>query len=374
MLSRLKFDLSQIINEQFTYFPNYIWESKTTTFCDLQMAAGQYIKEVVNKLREFGHSDENIKSRVFGFSENEFYLAVIQGDSSLIGTFNVYRENIDMKFDVQVGNDPYQTSNIGDKKTHAIWHKHLQKRITLLNDGGFLGLIHPSAWRNVDGDFKETQELIKSKKLLFLKMHGYKEGRELFGAQINFDMYVLQNSPSDNYETKIVHENGTITHRDLSNLEFIPSDNIDEIMKFVAKPGEETVNVLYSSSDYEIRYSHMNKEKTNEFKYPCVYTINKGSNINFWYSNTNQRGHFGIPKVIWSNGSATSPIIDKNGDFGITQFSYGIIDDIENLENIQKALSNPRFISDIMLFKGLANIYNYKIISTFRKDFWKEFI
>ena len=205
-------------------------------------------------------------------------------------------------------------------------------------------------------------------------MHGYKEGRELFGAQINFDMYVLQNLPNDNYETKIVHENGTVTHKDLSNLEFIPSDNIDEIISLVAKPGEERVNVEYSRSNYGTDKKHMSKEKTNEFKYPCVYTINKGSNINFWYSNTNQRGHFGIPKVIWSNGSATSPIIDKNGDFGITQFSYGIIDDVENLENIQKALSNPKFISDIMLFKGLADIYNYKIISTFRKDFWKEFI
>lgn len=374
MISRLKFNIGNLIDEQFSYFPIYIWESDTTTFCDLNMAGGQFIQKVVEWLRKFGHSDENIKKRVFGFSEKPFYLSYIKSNPSLIGTFDVYNENITMKFDVQLGNDPYQTSNIGDKKTHAIWHKHLQKRISLLNDGGFLGLIHPSAWRNVDGDFKETQELIKSKKLLFLKMHGYKEGRELFGAQINFDMYVLQNSSSDGYETKIVHENGTITHRDLSNLEFIPSDNIDEIMKLVAKLGEEKVNILHSYSDYEIRKKHMNKEKTNEFKYPCVYTITKGSNINFWYSNTNQKGHFGIPKVIWSNGSATSPIIDKNGDFGITQFSYGIIDDVENLENIQKALSNPRFISDIMLFKGLADIYNYKIISTFRKDFWKEFI
>ena len=41
-------------------------------------------------------------------------------------------------------------------------------------------------------------------------------------------------------------------------------------------------------------------------------------------------GHFDIPKVIWSNGLGTYPIIDEDGKYALTQFSYGIIDDKGN--------------------------------------------
>jgi hypothetical protein len=59
----------------------------------------------------------------------------------------------------------------------------------------------------------------------------------------------------------------------------------------------------------------------------------------------------------------------------MTQFAYAIIDDIENLNNIKDALTNKYFIKNIMLFKNsLGDKYNRKLISQFRKDFWKEFI
>jgi len=371
MLSRLKFDLSQIINEKLTYIPNYIWESKTTTFCDLQMAGGQYIKEVVNKLREFGHSDENIKSRVFGFTENEFYLAVIRGDSSLIGTFNVYNENIDMKFDVQIGNDPYQES-VGPNKNQTLWDRLFHKRISLLNDGGYLVLTHPSGWRNVNGKFKSIQNIIKSKRLLYLNMNSTKSGKELFGVNTDYDYYVLHNKNNDGVLSKVVDYSNNITNIDLSNNEFIPNSNLELTYSLVAKDGEDMVNVLYERTIYGTDKKNMNSEKTAEFKYPCVYTVGS-NNPNFWYSN-NKGVHFDVPKVIWGNG-LTDVMIDKGGEYGLTQFTYAIVDDVENLDNIYKALKSDRFIKEVMGYEsGVGHIYNRKVISTFRKDFWKEFI
>ena len=36
-----------------------------------------------------------------------------------------------------------------------------------------------------------------------------------------------------------------------------------------------------------------------------------------------------VPKVIWSNGEGTYPILDTKGEFGLTQFAYGITDNIQ---------------------------------------------
>jgi hypothetical protein len=120
----------------------------------------------------------------------------------------------------------------------------------------------------------------------------------------------------------------------------------------------------------------MANEKSNEFKYPCIYTIKKGDIPTFKYSNLNDKGHYGVPKLIWSNGrvSSVGSFIDMNGEYALTQFSYGIIDEPKNLLNIKKAFDTKRF-RDLMEACAMSDMsINRKVIATFRKDFWKEFI
>ena len=155
----------------------------------------------------------------------------------------------------------------------------------------------------------------------------------------------------------------------------------------------ERVNLLYSRSLYEIRNDNMSKEKIvllhncdyhnqrpymskeegNGFIYPCVYITCKDGSKQVWYSNI-KKGHFGTPKVIFSNGRSSAPIIDELGEYGLTQFAYGIVDDVEKLPHIQKALSNPEFLKLISFADSGVHRYNPKVIALFRKDFWKEFI
>ena len=374
MISRLKFDIGDLIDEKFSHLPIYIWESDSTTFCDLQMGGGQYIQKIVDWLRKFGHSDDNIRKRVFGFAEKPFYLSYIKSNPSLIGTFDVYNENINMKFDVQIGNDPYQES-VGPKKTNPIWNKLHLKRMSLLNDDGYLALVHPSGWRNVEGDFKNVQESIFFNSLKYLSIHNEKDGLKTFGAETRYDWYILQKTPN-NSPSIIRFQDGTILEIDVNRLNFLPNSEFEKVKLLLAKDNEEKVNVLYSRSNYGTDKKHTNQEKTNEFKYPCIYTVNSESQPTFYYSNTNQNGHFGISKFIWSNGriSSIGSYIDETGDYGLTQFSYAIVDTSENLPLIKKAFDSLEF-RNLMESCAVGQLtVNYKVISLFRKDFWKEFI
>jgi len=116
----------------------------------------------------------------------------------------------------------------------------------------------------------------------------------------------------------------------------------------------------------------MCKEQSLEYNYPCCYTITKSFGLKCFYS-SEKKEHFDIPKVIWSNGLGTYPIIDELGQYGLTQFSYAIVDCKDNLKNIEKALNNTKFIELMSYVKFTNNKYNYKVISIFKKDFWKEF-
>lgn len=205
-------------------------------------------------------------------------------------------------------------------------------------------------------------------------MHNEKDGVKYFGATTSFDWYVVKNIDSC-IKTKIKDQNDNISEVNLSKLKFIPNGMFNEILSLVAKEGEETVEILHSYSDYETRKTHMSKVETEEHVYPCIYTTLKNNTINLYWSNTNQNGHFNTPKLIWSNGMASSLQLDHDGIYGLTQFSYAIVDKLENLELIKKVMESDIFMILITAcYMSSGDRFNRKVIATFRKDFWKEFL
>ena len=209
-------------------------------------------------------------------------------------------------------------------------------------------------------------------------MNTFKKGQEVFKVGTNFDYYVLQNTIDPNNITTITDINGKTIEKNINSWNFIPSGGFDLYEKIIAKEGEAKVNVLYNSSLFETRQPYMSNEKTEKFIYPCVYTITIRDGMKFFYSSIKhpktEKTDMFVKKVIWSNGLGTYPIVDVKGEYGLTQFSYAIIDDIPNLKNIETALNNPKFIELMEYVKFQNNKYNYKVISIFKKDFWKLFL
>jgi hypothetical protein len=118
----------------------------------------------------------------------------------------------------------------------------------------------------------------------------------------------------------------------------------------------------------------MNDNKNDIYKFNCIYSITQKDGCKFKYSKE-KKGHFGIPKVIWSNGAGTYPVIDDKGIYGLTQFAYAIVDKKQNLQKIKDAMNNKKFIN-LMKYLNFKkdNKYNYKIIALFKKDFYKYFL
>ena len=299
-------------------------------------------------------------------------------EGSFIDFKHFKKINIELKFDIILGNPPFQYKE-ENKQAQPIWHLFVKRSYEeLLKNKGYLLFVHPSGWRDIDGITRFIYNYIKENNLIYLSMTSFKESQKIFsGVSTNFDYYLVQNIKTNNNITIIsdidnINNDKSKEYKiDLNNWNFIPSGNFNQFKKILTK--SNNVKVLYDRSMYGTDKKNTNKIKNNIFKYPICNTINKDGSINFIYSN-NIDGHFGIPKVIWSNG-AGDPIIDEKGKYGLTQFAYAIVDDKQNLQKIKEAMINKKFINlmKYLVFKE-NHTYNYKIIALFKKDFYKSFL
>jgi hypothetical protein len=276
-------------------------------------------------------------------------------------------------FDIIMGNPPYQKQIAADKTRH-IWDLFVANSINkYLNPDGFLVFVHPGGWRSPFGEFRYIYDLFIERKMTFLSINTVDTGRKVFnGANTDFDYYVLQNT-RDSSSTTIVNDIHDKEHVvDLNNLPFVPGGMFYKFERLISKTDKNRVRVIYDRSMYGSDKANMSKTPDEKFKYPCVYTITLKDGLKLMYS-SEKKGMFDIPKVIWSNG-APIPLVDKTGKYGLTQFAYAIQDNVENLDDIKAAMDHPDFIHLMNHCQfGTTHKYNHKVISLFKKDFYKHF-
>ena len=135
------------------------------------------------------------------------------------------------------------------------------------------------------------------------------------------------------------------------------------------------VDILYSGSIYDPRRPWMSKEKTDDFRFPCVWSISKvDGSMKFRYS-SEDKGHFGVPKVIFGVWHSSGiPYADHEGKYGMTQHAAAVVDDPSNLDLIAAALDSNEFREIMRSVQFTTEGWNRNVISLFRKDFWKEFV
>lgn len=365
------------------------WKNPSLRILDPCFGFGTFLFYCYIRLRKF-HSEKHILNNMlygierepfrYQLSKTKFQIKnLYQGDflnptEELLGVLN-------MKFDCIVGNPPYQ-QQVGPTKTSSIWDKFVTNAFRYLKKDGHLALVHPAGWRNVEGRFFSIRDLLLSKSVEYLEIHNEADGLTTFGAKTRYDWYVVKNTKQTNFVTKVKFENGVTHEIDLRELPFIPNHSYEKIKKLIANPGEDTVEVIQNSAYYSRgknyrSENHVSWKKTSKFRYPVIYHVNKDETLSLQWSSDNTKGHYGIPKLVWIPNArldGTGYYLDLNGDYALSQFAIGLVDSPSNLKKIYKVFQSQSFkeliSSTFITFGGI----NKATISTFRKDFWKEFV
>jgi hypothetical protein len=176
MLSRMKFEFDELIEQILDQLPKSVWTSKTSTFFDPAIGGGQFVRAIEQRLRTSGHDDTNIRNRVFGFEESNLHVRFAVNKYKLVGQYcrkpydRFLKMSDAMKFDVCVGNPPYQDSD-NDKK--MLWNAFADKAIETTKKEGYIAMITPATWirakTNIHNSYRLLEELQVKKAVVYAK-------------------------------------------------------------------------------------------------------------------------------------------------------------------------------------------------------------
>ena len=321
----------------------------------------------------------NTSVSMSGGTNREFNYKKYIGDTLKLDILNEWNLS---GFETVIGNPPYNSN--GDTSTgNTIWQDFTKKSLNeWLIKKGFLLFVHPPGWRKPNtkrGKFSEMFDLMTNKnQMLYLEMHGIKDGQKTFKCGTRYDLYLIEKNKQ--YKpTIIIDEFKNNFNINLNELSWLPNSNITCIKKIfggtgTSEKGNDKCKLIYSSSVYEHRKTWMSHTKTLDYKYPCVHSTPK-SGTRYMYSKLNNKGHFGIGKVIFGEAGINNVIIDDKGEFGLTNGAIGIeFDNIENAHDLKKALESKKFNDVLKSCMFSSYRIDWNIFKELNKDFWKEFI
>jgi hypothetical protein len=141
-------------------------------FLDPAMGGGQFLRGILDRAVALGVSREDMLPRLFGIERSIVYVNHAKwklglGGANLKVSSCYDPEVFGVKFDVIVGNPPYQnpdktkkTANGRSANGTPLWAKFVEKTSSLLADGGYLALIIPAAVATPGGrGMKKAREL-----------------------------------------------------------------------------------------------------------------------------------------------------------------------------------------------------------------------
>lgn len=210
MLARLKFDLDSLVGLMLKHIPHELIVNGTVL--DPCIGGGQFVKIIEKIKRDAGKTDTEIKNSVFGIEGNKLRRDYAVNRFDLKGTYTVenflLKEFNGMKFDVIIGNPPYQDS----AGQNTLYPKFYSKSVELCKPNGYIAMITPPAiipglWGLKDPDGIKMPD---PRAIRYIAVGN--KVKSYFDKKVasDFCYFILQNTVDNNCNVTVETDNGTI--------------------------------------------------------------------------------------------------------------------------------------------------------------------
>jgi hypothetical protein len=309
----------------------------------------KHIIENMLYMSELNKKNCLITKQIFNMN-NEYKLNLYEGDSLKL---DVKKEFDVDKFDVIVGNPPYQEIGSSGKPIHGKIQLYTKFIIKFMNNTKYLLFITPSSLLTPSSPIYNL--LLKDNSMIYLNNNNNKFKKYFTNVGSTFCYYIIENTHKKN-DTIIENEYGKFKDR-LYNYDFLPKIITKETLSLNKKILINTETIFERKDSWECK--NLKDKCDNIFKYPQIIKHNL-----IKYSNEPhklQDKH----KVLLFRSGYLKPLYTKSGFGG--NILYKLVNNIEEGNNIVNNYDNKiiKFILDINKFSGFNN---QKIINMIYND------
>jgi len=337
------FTPSELVREMLDKIPTSVWENPNSMFLDPCMGKGTFLIEIVTRLINiYGYSKEDAISRVYGYDTCVKYVNHLKR-GGLVNVFHkdFLSEELNMKFDVVVGNPPYQNSK--ESGSESLWIKFVKKAYELSD---VVCLVTPKTWCNLTKDSYDKQLFnIFKNHLEYVNLSNNLNKKYFQGVASTFSYYVINKNKKN--KDFLVEQDGNQFILNYDTIQWIP-DNLSQVTLDILKKTLWSEKEKINGQFNEITgYRKGGKFIDEDGLYKVSNTSAQYSKDMWLYTNTPQN-IMNQPKVIYSDSGYNKPYYD-NGLF--------------NLGHHSKAF----FVKDETEAKNLITFLNSKIVKFFIK-------
>ena len=341
------FDLAKLVVNQI----DCDWKDPSLTFLDPGCGRGTFLLALMSKLEAYGHDRKHIiTNMLYGVDSSRVQSMIARKslqlacntpsnifcDDSLTRKFN-------MKFDVIIGNPPYQGNNDkGTKqpKSHNLWSKFVDCSMELIKDDGFIGFVTPDSWMSPNSQVLKT---FKDNSLIWVDI----EVGKYFTVGSSFTAWVMQK----NKNTQSVSIDGLTV--DITKLQYLPR-NFAKTYPIHDKVINSTDPKLSIHCDTSCHSDHKHKNfsdtKDTTYKYTTFHT-----NAQTKFCKKQSKDFF-KSKIIWTTSGYFKPFFSA-GNLGTSEVCQYILTDSAEAQNILSYLDSKlyKFIVNTGKWSGFLN-------------------
>lgn len=336
-------DSEELWNEIISCIPDDVFLKKDLKILSLAFGHGTESDLITKRMVSLGRSTQEIKDSMYLLDK----YSVFTKEALRKGYTNVLKKDFEnweanMKFDIVVGNPPYEAADTGGRKDQAknLWSKFTKKSFDLVKDDGYVALVTPASWLSPAADVGKGLSGIRFFRDYFQKLSTIKlninECARHFNVGSTFSYFVVKNTPATSYITTVTTEKDSYDI-DLRSINFLPISMSQESISINKKVLEQHDKFGIIGNNLPETKVEMSKEKTAHFSVPAYHTSSKGGT--YWYvkqpiQNASRK------KVIISISGNYVPVYDQAGMSFTGMCVVYYLKDNETMDSIKSFLDS----------------------------------